>query len=221
MDSRNSSELANSVRVKVVGTNPGEKTTSLFTESAEEYSVLALGEMLNQRPIKSNLLIMALVWLCSTIDYILLLLSLSVGGTYEKATVSAITDIIGIALSLLIYSKFGIKGSLCVSLCTAFLAGCVMIIDAFGILNLGPWPLVAATLIAKLGIVGSICISYLSHFSIFPTLYVAATLGYSNFLAHAFTTSTPLLYGVSSEAAAIVVTITAGASCLALLGLKP
>ena len=106
---RGSNSFQQNTSPKAVEESPFDKTTTIQTESAEEYNVLSFSQTIKQGSAKSNLTVMALIWLCATIDYVLLMLSFQTHETYEKSTISASTDIVGIGLSLLLYSKLGSK----------------------------------------------------------------------------------------------------------------
>ena len=62
--------------------------------------------MLKQDKVRKNLIVMIMVFLSAAIDYILLYCSIEMDNKYEKATISAITDIVGIAFSLLVSKRF-------------------------------------------------------------------------------------------------------------------
>ena len=64
--------------------NFGNKETStLASDDIQKFSVQSLKIMLKQDIVKKNLMIIAAVWLCTTIDYILLMFSIEFNSTYE------------------------------------------------------------------------------------------------------------------------------------------
>ena len=64
--------------------NYGNKETSTLTsDDIQKFNVQSLKVMLKQDIVKKNLMIIAAVWLCTTINYILLLSSIEFNSTYK------------------------------------------------------------------------------------------------------------------------------------------
>ena len=94
---------------------------------------------------------------------------------------SAISDIVGFALSGLLFSTFGPKLLFIISNGLACVGGIVIL--GFGIENQSGWTLPILVFVTKLGISCSFNTVWIAHNSIFPLLFSATALGIVNFLA--------------------------------------
>ena len=68
-------------------------------------------------------------------------------------------------------------------------------------------------LVAKFGVASSFRIVFITHASIFPTMFAATSFGFCNFMARAFSAVAPLLAEVDQPVPMICFTAAAGIAC--------
>ena len=109
---------------------------------------------------------------------------------YEVSLISAISDIVGIALVGIIFNKTGPKLLFIVSNGLACVGGIAIVV--YGLYHQDGWVLPALVFITKFGVACCFSTVWISHNSIFPLLFSATALGMVNFLARLAGALSPL-----------------------------
>ena len=95
---------------------------------------------------------------------------------YLTALASSLSEIIGYAVSGVIYERVGAKTTFAGSFGFSAVGG--IIILAYGLKHQDNWFFVVLVLFAKFGITCAFNIVYAAHCDIFPTLFASTALGY-------------------------------------------
>ena len=135
---------------------------------------------------------MCVVWLITSFNYYLIqFLVNTFDQIYTTAVFSSVSEMVGIVAGGALFNELGVKKSLSLSFSIA-LIGSTMILG-YGLAHEDSWIFPVLILIAKFGISSAFNILYVSHPSVFPTLFGATALGMCNFVTRIFTAISPIM----------------------------
>ena len=150
------------------------------------------------------------IWLVVAFNYYLIqFLVATFQDAYSVTIISQVSEIVAFIFSGVILEYFGPKFSMSISFGLSALSGLLIIV--YGLQYQSSWSFLALILAAKFGISCAFNIVYITHTSVFPTLFASTSLGFCNFVARIFTTLSPLLSMVDQPTPMICFTI---AACL-------
>ena len=153
---------------------------------------------------------MAPIWLVVAFNfYLIQFLVATFQDAYSVTIISQVSEIAAYIFSGVILEYIGPKFSLSASFGLSALSGLFIIV--YGLQNQNSWTFLGLILTAKFGISCAFNIVYITHASVFPTLFVSTSLGFCNFLARLLTTLTPQVSLLAEPTPMICFTV---AACL-------
>ena len=152
-------------------------------------------------------------WLVTSFNYYLIQFLINTfKQVYTSAVLSSISEIIGTACGGSLYTMYGLKQGMTMSFALALLGS--LLILGYGLTHQESFLFPFFVLLAKLGISSAFNILYVSHADVFPVLFAATALGFTNFVTRIITGISPILAQVEEPIPMIIFLALCIAGCL-------
>ena len=159
---------------------------------------------------------MSVVWATNSFNYYMVQYTLShFKDEYEVSLMSAISDIVGMALGGILFHKIGAKLLFVISNGLACVGGIVILV--YGLDHEYGWVLPIVIFATKFGLASSFSAVWVSHNAIFPLLFSATALGIVNFLARLAGAMSPLFDVLEEPYPMLSLAISSGLASLSSL----
>ena len=201
------SELKQSAVASVLRGTTKQQTSGLYQDERAAASP-PLWFYLKQRPILVNLLALLVIWVATCFNsYLITYLLNNLGQVYVNYVCASLTALVAYAVGGFMFVKFGLKKGLGSCFVISLFGGLASL--AYGLQHQDGWMFIVLWQFVQFGTSAAFQILYVSHTSLFPTLFCSTSFGFLNFCSRLATTLAPLVAQVVEPTPVIIFTLCA------------
>ena len=201
------SELKQSAVASVLRGTTKNQTSGLYQEERAAASP-PLWFYLKQRPILVNLIALLFIWVATVFNsYLITYVLNNLGQVYVNYVCTSLTALVAYSIGGFMFVKLGLKKSMGSCFIISIFGGLSSL--AYGLQHQDGWMFIVLWQFVQFGVSACFQILYVSHTSLFPTLFCSTSFGFLNFCSRFATILAPLVAQVAEPIPVIAYTLCA------------